>query len=171
VSKQLQQDTERALAAYASLVRAHDSLGLELGRQLQAYGLTVGQFRMLAELWHTGPATLATLSEKLLFSHTNGRVINRSLDQFGLVVRQAHETDKRKIMLHLTPRGEKLIAEVFPWHARLVRARMRALDRREQNALQRMCEKLEHGNLLKFFLDLGSGDWNEAEEEAYEVEN
>ena len=74
----------------------------------------------------------------------------------GLVVRKPHEGDKRVAEIHLTPDGQKLIAETFPLHAMLVRAQMSVLDTREQETLIRLCRKLTQGDPGKFILELAS---------------
>jgi MarR family 2-MHQ and catechol resistance regulon transcriptional repressor len=157
-------DTQRALGAYANLVHAAESVNVLLGRQLDSFGLTMGQFRVLEGLLHAGPMSQVALSERLLCGHSNIVFLIGNLEKRGLVVRRAHERDKRSRMVHLTPGGQKLIARVFPLHADLIRAQMSALMNREQETLRRLCEKLGRGDPVRFALTLMRMDADEGED-------
>jgi len=53
-------------------------------------------------------------------------------------------------MAMLTPQGKKFIAIVFPSHAKVAKALMRAIDSRERDSLSRICRKLREGDALRF---------------------
>lgn len=156
-------DTQRALGAYANLVYAAESVNVLLGRQLDAFGLTMGQFRVLEGLLHVGPMSQVALSERLLCGHSNIVFLIGKLEKRGLVVRRANDRDGRSKKVRLTAEGEKLIARVFPHHASLVLAQMSALMNREQETLRRLCEKLGRGDPVRFALTLMRGDAGEEE--------
>jgi|SRR5271170_4319007 len=147
-------ETERALSAYLALVRASESVVALLRRQLMSFDLTMSQFQALEALLHLGPMNQRALGEKLFSSESNMTVVTGNLVARGLVTRQGHEKDRRKVMVHLTPEGQKLIAKVFPKHVRVVRAQMSALNTREQDTLRRLCKKLGHGNPMKFLVEM-----------------
>lgn len=157
-------DTERALAAYESLVHAADSVNALLGRQLESFGLTMGQFRVLEGLLRAGAMSQAGLAERLVCGHSNIVFLIGNLEKRGLVVRHAHTRDGRSKIVRLTDEGEKLIKRVYPLHAKLVRAQMKTLLNREQESLQRMCEKLGIGNPLRLVRELVLADEDETEE-------
>ena len=56
---------------------------------------------------------------------------------------------RRMGRLSLTPEGKKFVHAIFPRHAKLVFAFMRALSMREQDTLIRVCRKLRDGNVVK----------------------
>jgi MarR family transcriptional regulator, 2-MHQ and catechol-resistance regulon repressor len=147
-------DTERALAVYANLVRATASLEALLSRQLEGLGLTMGQFRVLEALLHLGPMSHAALCRRLLCGHGNMSVLIANLERRGLIGRKARSPSKHRKTPYLSPKGRKLIEEVFPFHARLVRAEMTALTNREQETLRRLCGKLGHGDPASFASEL-----------------
>lgn len=149
-------DTQRALGAYANLVHAAESVNVLLGRQLDSFGLTMGQFRVLEALLQRGPMSQVALSEKLFCGHSNIVFLIGNLEKRGLVVRPAHDRDGRSKMVRLTADGKKLIARVFPHHTRLVRAQMGALMKREQETLSRLCEKLGRGDPVRLVRELVS---------------
>ena len=135
-------ETKRALGGYENLMRATEAVSAVLRRQLDSFGLTMGQFRILEELLRSGPMIQAALCERLLIDNGNASFIVGNLEKRGLIVRRAHRSDERSKTIYLSPEGRKLIEGVFPLYAGLVRAMMGELTRREQDALSRICGKL-----------------------------
>ncbi len=127
----------------------------------------MGQFRVLEALLHLGPMSHAALCRRLLCGHGNMSVLIANLERRGLIGRKARSAKKHRKTPYLSPKGKKLIEEVFPFHARLVRAEMTALTNREQQALNRMCRKLGHVDPVKFALEL-TGPESDEEEVAVE---
>ncbi|MFZ0737656.1 MAG: MarR family transcriptional regulator [Candidatus Acidiferrales bacterium] len=74
---------------------------------------------------------------------------------------RAKATGRRIIHVHLTPEGRELFANVFPKHAKYVKAEMRTLEGREQKTLSHLCRKLRGGDVEKFFREFRMMDWNE----------
>ncbi len=146
--------TMRALAAYTNLVRATDSIVSLLNTQLASFGLTMGQFRVLEALHHLGPMSQSMLCEKLMCSDGNMTFLIRKLLGRGLILRETIKGGNIKWTIQLSPAGQKLIAKVFPQHARVIRARMAALKSREQETLRNLCRKLGYGNPVRFLREL-----------------
>ena len=161
----LKQRKERALAAYAELVRAHEKVNLLLDNQLRGFDLTDGQFRALETLLRGGPMSQTDLAEKISRNNSDVHVITANLAKRGLAVRRAHDTDRRKVSIHLTPQGRKLITNFLPHRAKLAWSRMTALTWREQGMLRGLCEKLAEGDTVKFMLEITKVDPDEADQE------
>ena len=140
-----QRNTVRALNAYINLARAADSLFGRMGAQLELSGLTLGQFGVLETLLHLGPMYQHTLGQKLLRSRGNITLVVDNLEKHGWVHRERQEDDRRKLMVHLTPRGRKLIESVFPGHAKAIEKEMSVLSPQEQESLRGFCRKLGQG--------------------------
>jgi len=135
-------DTVRALNAYINLVRASDSVLGRMSAQLELEGLTMGQFGVLESLLHLGPMCQHTLGRKLLRSGGNITLVVDNLEKHGWVRRERLESDHRMMMIHLTPAGRELIAEVFPKHAKAIKNEMSRLNAAEQETLRRLTRKL-----------------------------
>lgn len=148
--------THLALAAHTSMIQAKESLAAAQSHQLESFGLTVSRFRVMETLLRGGPMRQSELSALLFWGQSNTHFLVSKLEEWGLVVRKPLERDKRVVEIHLTPDGEKLIAEAFPFHAMLVRAQMSVLDVREQETLCRLCRKLTQGDPGRFILELAS---------------
>ena len=163
--------THLALAAHASMLQAKESMAAMQSHQLESFGLTISRFRVMEMLLRGGPMSQSELSALLFWGHSNTHFLVSKLEGWGLVVRKPLERDKRVMEIHLTPEGEKLIAEAFPLHAMLVRAQMSVLDTREQETLCRLCRKLSQGDSGKFILELASSAREEIREAAETVES
>ena len=136
------EETVRALNAYVNLMRASDSVAAHMSAQIEESGLTLGQFGVLEVLLHLGPMCQHELGEKLLRSGGNVTLVIDNLEKHGWVRRERQEDDRRMIRIHLTPKGRRLIARVFPEHAEAVTREMSRLTAEEQETLRRILRKL-----------------------------
>ncbi|MGB0036573.1 MAG: MarR family transcriptional regulator [Candidatus Acidiferrales bacterium] len=135
-------ETIRALNAYINFARASDSLFSRMSAQIESRGLTLGQFGVLEALLHLGPMSQRTLGEKLLRSGGNVTLVVDNLEKRGWVQRERQKDDRRMIVIHLTSEGRRLIARVFPEHAKAIAKEMNRLEPSEQEALRRISRKL-----------------------------
>jgi MarR family transcriptional regulator, 2-MHQ and catechol-resistance regulon repressor len=135
-------DTIRALNAYINFARASDSLLGRISLELERSGITMGQFGVLEALLHLGPMCQRSLGLKLLRSGGNITMVVDNLEKHGWVRRERQEDDRRMVMIHLTPRGQKLIEGIFPQHAQSIQKEMSVLEPQEQESLRRICRKL-----------------------------
>jgi len=132
----------RALNAFINLARASESVMARMSLQLAAQGLTTGQFGMLEALLHLGPMCQKTLGEKLLRSGGNITLVVDNLEKQGWVRRERQNDDRRRILVHLTPEGRRLISGMVPAHVAAIVKEMQPLNPGEQDALRRLCRKL-----------------------------
>jgi MarR family transcriptional regulator, 2-MHQ and catechol-resistance regulon repressor len=152
-----EQRVEQALKAFRSLLKATEDMMALQGRQLDSFGLTMSQFRVLEMLLARGPTGQGALGSEALADGSNTTIVIHNLERRGLVVRRPDSTDSRRKVIHLTPEGRRLVTRVWPFHARLVHAQMMALGGRQQQRLARLCQKLCSGSPERF-LDLVSAD-------------
>ena len=139
------QQAERALSAYINLIRASDSIVPKASAQLEQSGMTIGQFAVLEALHHLGPMCQHALAKKLLRSGGNITLVVDNLEKRAWVRRERQKDDRRMVQIHLTPKGARLIAKVFPEHAAAITQIMNALTEHEQEELRRIAGKLGHG--------------------------
>ena len=112
-------------------------------RQLDSTGLTLSQFAVLEALYHLGPMSLSEVAKKILTTGGNLTMVAGNLEKQGLVSRRCSEEDARVYILSLTPKGKKLIGEIFPAHAGSITDAFEALTAKEQKKLGELCRKLE----------------------------
>jgi MarR family transcriptional regulator, 2-MHQ and catechol-resistance regulon repressor len=142
------EQVERALSAYINFQRASDSIATRLEAQIQSSGLTMGQFAVLEALLHLGPMQQCVLGRKLLRSGGNVTIVIDNLAKRGWVRRQRQQDDHRQVVVHLTPKGRRLIERIFPEHAATIAREMSVLSPEEQEMLRVLCRKLGRGEDL-----------------------
>jgi MarR family transcriptional regulator, 2-MHQ and catechol-resistance regulon repressor len=138
-------ETRRALNVLINLSRASNSVQTRLSVGLDRHGITTSQLGILEALFHLGPMCQRALGDKLLRSGGNITMVIDNLEKHGLVERVRQKEDRRMIMIHLTPKGRKLISRVLPLHAKDVVKEMSRLTASEQEELRRLCRKLGRG--------------------------
>jgi len=143
---------ERALGTYASLARALHSLDRLLDNQCATFGLSPSQFRVLEHLLASGAMATGELAEQIMCGSSTVSVVTRNLAQMGLLTRRAHPHDGRKEIVQLTREGRELMEKILPKRAKVLRARMCVLGRREEERLDRLCRKLAEGNPVRFVM-------------------
>jgi DNA-binding MarR family transcriptional regulator len=161
MTSRLKVKKDRALAAYAEFEGATAKLNLLLDNQLRGFGLTEGQFRILETLLQAGPMSQAEIGQRISRHDSDIHVVAANLERRGLIARRAHDTDRRKVSVHLTPEGRKLITKFLPHRAKLVRAQMAVLSCRALETLRRLCRKLAEGDPVKFVLEMTRADADE----------
>jgi len=136
---------ERALGAFVKLARAANTVLNYANSDLEALGLSPSQFAVLEALYHVGPLNLGDLARRILKSSGNLTLVVDNLQKRGLVERRKQGEDKRFILATITPAGQKMIAGMFPGHARRITEIMSRLTPAEQTQLAALCRKLGKG--------------------------
>ena len=152
------------MATYASLTRAVYSLDDLLNRQCEFFELSPSQYRVLEHLLLFGPMATGELAGKIMFGDSTISVVTKNLESWGLLVRRGDEADGRKAIVDLSVEGRKLVKEILPKRAKVLRAKMRVLGKREEENLARLCGKLAEGDPVAFMLEMTMEDGEEAEE-------
>jgi DNA-binding MarR family transcriptional regulator len=84
-------------------------LGEVMNNRLAEHGLTPARAEVLWVLHRTGPRTQRELSEVLKCTPRNVTGLVDALEGAEFVERTAHRTDRRAVMVRLSPQGESLI--------------------------------------------------------------
>lgn len=83
---------------------------------IRRFGLTTGQFDIIATLGNTRGMTPKSLCQQTLITKgTMTGVIDR-LENKGLLQRKRSEADGRSLIVSLTPHGQQLFEDIFPQH-------------------------------------------------------
>lgn len=130
------------LNAFIKLMRATESLNNRLNRHLSDVNLTVSQFGTLEMLLHLGPLNQRMIGEKLLKSGGNITMVIDNLEKQGYVVRKKDPDDRRAVLIHLRPKGKRLIEGFFPKHLEKIKEEFSVLSDEEKKTLADICKKL-----------------------------
>lgn len=176
--------TLRAFGAYLELLDTAAWLKSWMHGPLASVDLTIQGFRLLVLLYRDGPTPMTDAAKQMRFPRQNLEFVLRRLEKRGWVCREnvraeGRPGEERKVrrpglrpawhvgIIRLTPEGERFVGHVFPQHAKVVKALMRALDGREQETLGEICRKLRAGHILKFMSEIAHQDaWEDDADES-----
>lgn len=112
------------------------------------HGLQNGEFDMLATLRRSGEPyalTPTALYEAAMMSSGGMTARIDRLEKAGLIERRKHPTDRRGVLVVLTPKGLDVIDHVLPLHIANERKVLSSLTRVEQRTLNELLAKMLHG--------------------------
>ena len=131
-----------ALDTYIKLIRATDTIKSKVIKSLSKFRLTENQFNCLDAVFYLGPLTQKELGEKLFRSGGNITFVVDNLEKNRLVKRIRDENDRRKFLVHLTQKGEKLYKKVFPYQLKFLVEELKSITEKDKKELQRICKKI-----------------------------
>jgi MarR family 2-MHQ and catechol resistance regulon transcriptional repressor len=111
-------------------------------RSIAAQPIGESDFGVLEALLHKGPMPVNTIGRRVLLTSGSITAAVDRLEAQGFVERQAHASDRRARIVHLTPVGERLIKGVFGQHKQDMEQAAMALSRPERTTLIRLLKKL-----------------------------
>jgi MarR family 2-MHQ and catechol resistance regulon transcriptional repressor len=120
-----------ALRLWVTLARAHAAIAAHATDDAARHGLTLAEFGILEALYHRGPMLLGEVQRRILVSSGGITFLVDRLTDKGLVERRSCPEDRRARYAALTPRGEALVAEIFPQHAAVIEHAMAGLSSEE----------------------------------------
>jgi DNA-binding MarR family transcriptional regulator len=134
-----------AFAVIGRISRLADLLAPELDLVFADYGVTGGEFDVLAALRRAGsPYRLTPTSLRKALLLSSGGMTKRlaGLESRGLIRREGDAGDRRLRAVTLTADGRDLVDAVLPEHIANEERLLRDLDAEEQRELARLLEKL-----------------------------
>ena len=126
------------------LVRAYQAFAAYDAAGYQDSGLTVPQADVIFSLGNTDGMTLGEIGEKTLITKGTLTGIVDRLEDKGLVVREACDTDRRCTIARLTAEGERVFEREFPRQIQYLKKRFDRLSAAEQKATLRSLKKLRN---------------------------
>jgi len=132
-----------AARAFVRLNRAAVSVTARANADLVEVGLTFSQFAVLEVLYSRGPLCQKSIAQRIL-AHSSGNMtlVIDHLEKMGLVERAPGETDRRQVVVALTPKGEALIRDFRPRHVQRIADEMSMLNAEELQLLGELCRRL-----------------------------
>jgi DNA-binding MarR family transcriptional regulator len=106
-------------------------LNEDMTQAIEALALTPSRMHLLWELGQRGPVPQRVLAEALKVTPRAVTGLVDALVADGLVTREPHPADRRATLVTLTPRGERLVAQLKRDHKALARALFAPMSRRE----------------------------------------
>jgi MarR family 2-MHQ and catechol resistance regulon transcriptional repressor len=130
------------LRLWVILSRAHAAIARHAEADVARHGLTIAEFGILEALYHVGPMLLGELQRKILVSSGGVTYLVDRLEKRGLVRREPCPEDRRARYAALTPEGKRLVARIFPDHARVIERAMSGLTRSDRERAVALLKQL-----------------------------
>lgn len=124
------------------LFRAKNHLDELIKAQTERFGLNPTEFAALEVLYHKGPLTPNVIRSKVLIANSSMSYVIQRLVEKGLIERLVSESDKRSVVLHLSPAGHALMDRVYPDHVASLRAVLVRLSPTEEETLQTLLKTI-----------------------------
>lgn len=128
--------------AYVALVRAAAAVSARVNRRLALHGLTASRFQALCHLFSIGPLCPHDIAGRLCQTRGNVTMVLDDLEGRGLVERRREGVNRRYRVVHLTPRGRRLVSSLKPRHAKAVAEALGPLSPMELRTLDNLCKLL-----------------------------
>ena len=133
---------EVALKLWVVLARAYAAIAEHARAHAATHDLTPLEFGALEALHHKGDMLLGELQDKMLVTSGGITYLVDRLEEKGLVRRLACPSDRRARYASLTPKGTRLVKDIFPDHVRWMRRALAGLSDAEQREATVLLRKL-----------------------------
>lgn len=136
-----------------ALLTLHNAIQRRGDAFFQSFGLTDAQFNILNLIGlSNGPMDQLALTEHLLVGKSSVSIVLNRMVKAGLIRREEHPRDRRRVVLLLTAKGRALWRKIAPQYERGVREIFGALPRKRRDTL------LDDLELLYAALKRSAGD-------------
>jgi DNA-binding MarR family transcriptional regulator len=129
-----------SVIAWLRLAKVYHKVDGASAEHLSTYGLSVGQFDVLAQVGAHEGITQRELTEKLLVTKSNVCQILSRMEERGLVTRRQECRAKRPF---LTEEGRSLFDEVVPSQEELINRLLSCVPSEDHNLLSKILGRLD----------------------------
>jgi DNA-binding MarR family transcriptional regulator len=139
-------DEKNALRAWFRLLVIHRTISRKIAVHFRSqFGISTARFDTLAQLHAAGGAmTMGELSSQLMVTSGNVTGLVDGMVADRLVQRRPHATDRRSVVIKVTPAGRRLFAKVRSALSRWIGAAMGDMREAELEQLIKLFGKLKH---------------------------
>lgn len=106
-------------------------------------GLTVAQFAVLEALYNKGDLRIQELIEKILTTSGNITVVIKNLEKDDLIKKIPDPSDKRAVIISITPKGKEIIEGILPKHIENINRIFNILSDEEKITLKNILKKFK----------------------------
>ncbi len=134
----------QSMALLGRLARLYKHMETDITALHRSYGLTTGEFDVLATLKRSGAPyqlTPSALIESMML--TSGAMTNRidKLESKALISRTHSEQDRRSVTVELTSKGLELINELIFEHVNTQKRLTQSLDKNQVTGLNQLMKQ------------------------------
>lgn len=130
--------------AFYQVLRLHQLVSACLDQSLENETLTAAQYTMLSLVRRLGPTTSAQLARWLRVSAQSAGEMLKSLEARGWIQRGESATNKRIVLLSMTPSGKRVVQRADQLVADAEQRFFAVLTERERASFDRTVQRLRH---------------------------
>lgn len=119
------------------LLQIADLFQKDMARAFDGTGLTTARVHLLWVLQHVGPSTQQSLAQLLAVSPRNITGLVDALETSGHVHRAPHPSDRRAVLVELTPAAVETMTRMQEEHEQLNATLLGAIDPADRAAVER----------------------------------
>ena len=134
--------SDKSMQTWIQLSRAFMKISNKEIKYFSEHNLTLNQFKVLEVLYHRGNLNIGSITKLTMSTPGNITVVIRNLKRDGWIHAVVNDNDKRSTLLSISPKGVKIIDNMFPTHAKNLTSYFDILDDNELNTLYDLLRKL-----------------------------
>jgi len=115
----------------------------ELEAKIRPYGILIGQWFFLRELWQEDGLIQASLSTRVGMKAPTTNVAIRRMVEDGLVIRKQDTADRRKVKIYLTKKGRRLRDELLPLAFEVNETATKGFSQKEVRQFQSLIDRMK----------------------------
>ena len=124
------------------LYRATSALTEIIKQDVKQHNLNVTEFGALEALYHKGTLSVQQIIDKVLIANSSMSYVLSRLSEKGFVNKTYNKKDRRSYLVNITPKGRKLMDEIYPKHIKTLRDTLDILTETEEQTLQDLLKKV-----------------------------
>lgn len=133
---------DKSMKTVMRLLRVAHILNNKTELFLSKHNLTFNQFKVLEVLYHRGDLNIGLITKLIMSTPGNTTVVVKNLKRDSFVESKKDPKDNRAFILSITPKGVKIMEEIFPKHAKNLNDFLDVLDDVELNTLYDLLNKI-----------------------------
>jgi len=129
---------------FFTIYKTNTSFVRKLEERLEVFDLTLGRLCLLYALQRAGrPALPSELGDDLAVTRANISGLLNALEKTELVRRELDPSDRRRVLVHLTEKGEAVLHRAWPVYEDAIANTLQPLSAEEQSTLLALLQKLD----------------------------
>lgn len=142
--EEVSDELQPAIDTYVILRRLAEDISRHTENELNKHGVTTAQYGVLLHMMRGEPLSLTQLSELVFRTNSTLTSLIDRMERDDLVVRAAHENDRRVTTVKPTPKGKELLLSIRELHRPFLADMMVCLSSEELTQLRELLKKVGH---------------------------
>lgn len=135
-------ETDLSLKLFVIMSRSFQSVQKRVIEDISRYGLNQTEFAVLELLYNKGSQPIQKIGKKILLASSSMTYVIDKLEKKQLIERKACSEDRRVTYAHITDKGNKVMNDIFPQHAKALNNIFGSLSIEEKKSLIKQLKKV-----------------------------